>query len=208
MRYFLSVFLLAVVLFSRGAPASVPPLSLPEVQAVEAYLNGLGTLKSRFIQTDNDGKQVGGTFMLKRPGRMRFEYDPPITDFIVADGLLIYYYDGQMKQQSSVPIGHSLANFFLRRELKLSGDVEVSEVKRGGGLLQITLTQTKDPFAGSLTLGLSEKPLELKKWRIVDAQGLITEVELFDSESGIKLDGSKFHYYDPSRKVEKFQSNQ
>jgi len=66
----------------------------------------------------------------------------------------------------------------LRDHLSLGGDLTVKNVKHGGGLLQITLVQTSDPDAGTLTLGFSEDPLSLKKWRIVDAQGLITEVEL------------------------------
>lgn len=173
---------------------------LQEVSAVEAYINDISTLRARFVQTTSDGKQVGGTFLLKRPGRMRFEYAPPLTDFIVADGLFIYYYDGQMKQQSNVLISKSLASFFLRSDLKFSGDISVSDIKRNDGLLRVTLVQSEDSLAGSLTLMVAENPMQLKKWIVVDAQGLVTKVELFDIESGVKLDDDLFHYYDPERK--------
>lgn len=178
---------------------------LPEVKAVQDYLQNLKTLKARFIQTSNDGRQVAGDFMLKRPGRMRFEYDHPIKDFIVADGLMIYYYDGEMKEQKNTLISQSLADFFLRENVRFSGDVKISDVRRADGLLMITLVQTKDPLAGSLILGMTEKPgIQLKKWRVVDAQGMTTEVELFDAVSGISLDNSKFHYYDPDHKKPRF----
>lgn len=178
---------------------------LPEVKAAQDYLQNLKTLKARFIQTSNNGTQLGGDFMLKRPGRMRFEYDHPVKDFIVADGLMIYYYDAEMKEQKNTLISQSLADFFLRENVSFSGDVMVTDVKRADGLLQITLSQTKDPRAGSLVLGLTEKPeLELKKWRVVDAQGMTTEVELFDVISGIKMDNSKFHYYDPEHKKSRY----
>ena len=173
---------------------------LQEVRAVEAYINDISTLRARFVQTTSDGKQVGGTFLLKRPGRMRFEYAPPLTDFIVADGLFIYYYDGQMKQQSNVLISKSLASFFLRSDLKFSGDISVSDIKRNDGLLRVTLVQSEDSLAGSLTLMVAENPMQLKKWIVVDAQGLVTKVELFDIESGVKLDDDLFYYYDPERK--------
>lgn len=192
-----AAFLLA---FLSPAYAAAKEKPLPDVPAIEAYLNSLSTLKSRFVQTTDNGKQVTGTFMLKRPGRMRFEYDPPIEDFIVADGTLIYYYDGQMKQQSSVPISKSLADFFLRTDLKLSGDITVSDLSRANGALQATLTQSKDQMAGTLTLLFSEDPLRLKKWRIVDAQGTTTEVELYEVSPGIALSNSLFHYYDPDHK--------
>ena len=173
---------------------------LQEVSAVEAYINDISTLRARFVQTTSDGKQVGGTFLLKRPGRMPSEYAPPLTDFIVADGLFIYYYDGQMKQQSNVLISKSLASFFLRSDLKFSGDISVSDIKRNDGLLLVTLVQSEDSLEGSLTLMVAENPMQLKKWIVVDAQGLVTKVELFDIESGVKLDDDLFYYYDPERK--------
>lgn len=196
MRLLLSI--LALLWLSPAVARAEP---LPAVKTVEAYLNGISTLKARFVQTANDGKRVTGSFMLKRPGKMRFEYDPPVADFIVADGLFIYYYDGQMKQQSNVPIGQSLADFFLRPNLKLSGDIGVSGVRRDRNLLHVTLTQSKDPLAGSLVLMFSERPLQLRKWRIVDAQGLTTTVELFDALPGVKLKEDLFRYYDPARKA-------
>ncbi|MBI3440845.1 MAG: outer membrane lipoprotein carrier protein LolA [Proteobacteria bacterium] len=198
MRYLLTLAFLCMFLPAALAAKKSEPL--PDSPTIEAYLNSLSTLKSRFVQTDNDGKQVTGTFLLKRPGRLRFEYDPPVKDFIVADGLLVHYYDEKMKQQSSIPISKSLADFFLRAKMQLSGDIAVSGIARMDGLLQLTLTQSKDPLAGSLTLLFGEKPLQLQKWRIVDAQGLTTTVALYDTQSGIDLNGEQFHYYDPENK--------
>jgi outer membrane lipoprotein-sorting protein len=173
-------------------------------QSVQQYLNGIGTLKARFTQTANDGSQAGGWFMLKRPGRLRFQYDKPITDFIVADGAMIYYYDGQMKQQSSAPISKSLADFFLRKNLNLSGDLRISDIKRNKSQLNVTLVQAKDPLSGSLTLILNEKPMTLNAWRIVDSQGLVTTVALSDMQLGVPLDNKNFHYYDPQHKESNF----
>jgi outer membrane lipoprotein-sorting protein len=188
---------LALLLMFQALPAFADAGDQALVQSVESYLNNIGTLRARFVQTANDGTQAGGDFLLKRPGRMRFQYDKPVTDFIVADGSMIYYYDGQMKQQSSAPISKSLADFFLRKNLNLSGDIRVSDIKRVKGLLNLTLVQAKDPLSGTLTLILSENPMELKAWRIVDAQGLVTTVSLSDTVTGQHLDNKYFHYYDP-----------
>lgn len=192
----LVVAALALLLLS-ALPAFADAGDQAAVQGAQDYLNGITTLKARFTQTANDGTQVQGDFLLKRPGRMRFQYDKPVTDFIVADGMMIYYYDGQMKQQSSAPVSKSLADFFLRKNLNLSGDIRVSDVKRDKGLLHLTLVQAKDPLSGSLTLILNENPMELKSWRIVDAQGLVTTVSLSDTVTGIHLSDKFFHYYDP-----------
>lgn len=195
------LFLAFFLLFSPCAMATTPG---EDIGAAQAWLQDLKTLKARFIQTSNDGRQLAGDFLLKRPGRMRFQYDAPITDFIVADGRTIYYYDGQMKEQSNTLISNSLADFFLRKDISFSGDLSVSGVMHDGGLLQVTLIETQEPDIGSLTLGFAEDTLQLKKWRIVDTQGAITEVELFDVKTGVSLDNDLFHYYDPERKKQKF----
>ena len=170
-----------------------------EITQAQSYLNSLATAQSRFIQTTHDGGQLVGTFYLSRPGKLRFEYDPPIEDFVVADGLFLYFYDSQLQEQVNVPIGQSLADFFLRKNADMrDGDVMITDVQRGGGLLQIKLVQKSDPQAGSLTLGLQEKPMRLKKWRVIDAQGLITEVELFYLKTDLEIDKDKFIYRNPA----------
>lgn len=171
---------------------------------VQDYLQHLSTAKARFIQTAPDGTQQVGTFYLNRPGRLRFEYDAPVTDFVVADGTFLYFYDGDLKQTSNAPIGQTLADFLLRKNVNLNGDIKVAGVSTGGGLLQILLTQAADPAAGSLTLGFKGDPFSLKKWRVVDAQGQITEVELFDVRTGLALPASLFVYRDPEHPKGKF----
>lgn len=193
---------------AAAAPKSAPLAEMPEVKKAEAYLNGLRTLKARFTQTDSSGKKLSGDFLLKRPGRMRFQYDPPMTDFIVADGTFVYYYDGQMKQQSSAPIGRSLANFFLRSDIGFTKDLRIESVQRDeAGKLAITLTQEKDPLAGSITLLFhvaADGALMLAGWHVLDPQGLTTDVTLENPQSGIKLDNDMFHYYDPQQKKPRY----
>ena len=195
--------LFAALLIAMPAVAQTPAVSdaNASVAAVQTYLQSLRTLSAKFVQTAPDGTQVGGDFLLKRPGRMRFDYAAPVTDFIVADGRFIYYYDGQMKETANAPISQSLADFFLRDKITLSGDIKVTDVKTENDLLMVTVVQAKDAGAGSLTMGLTTTPrMQLKKWRINDAQGGITEVELFEIAEGISIDSNRFDYYDPNRR--------
>lgn len=193
------IILLFALLFV-SMPVMAQQNTPPEIKQIESYFGGLKTVKSHFIQTNPDGNQLRGTFYLNRPGKLRFEYDST-KDFVVADGLFIYFYDAQLKQQSNAPISQTLADFLLRKDLKLSGDLKVTRVMRAGGLLQVTLIQSKEPKAGELTLGFIEgKNMQLKKWRIKDAVGNITETELFDVQTGIKLPSSLFVYRAPVAK--------
>ncbi len=201
LRIFTALILLvsgfALVSFCGVRPAAAGD----EITQAEGYFQNLKTVKSRFVQTSPDGSQLRGTFYLNRPGKLRFEYDPPSTDFVVADGLFIYFYDGQVKQQTNAPISQTLADFLLRKDLKLSGDLKVTRIMRAGGYLQITVVQKDEPKAGELTLGFIEKPkYQLKKWRVKDSVGNITETELFDMQTGMKLPSSLFAYHDPVSK--------
>lgn len=170
----------------------------PEIDQAESYFRGLKTAKARFVQTAPDGGQSQGMFYLSRPGKLRFQYDAPLKDFVVADGLFIYFYDGELGQQTNAPISQTLADFLLRKELRLTEDLKVTKILRAGGLMQMTIVQRNDPNAGAITLGFREKPFfELKKWRIRDAQGGITEIELIDTQVGVKLPNNLFTYHDP-----------
>ncbi len=167
------------------------------IKKIQDYMNNLHMAKARFVQTASNGMQLVGTFYLSRPGKLRFEYDDPIDDFVVADGRFIYFYDSELEEQMNVPIGQSLADFVLRDHINFSGDVTVSDVRRDQGLLQLTLVQTEDPDAGSIAFAFSEKPFVLRKWRVTDAQNLVTEVELFYLETDVDLNPDLFVYTKP-----------
>jgi outer membrane lipoprotein-sorting protein len=195
MKLFATFVFLSVILIS---PARAQATGQSEIlHKVESYLNNLQTAKARFVQTAYDGSQVIGTFYLDRPGKLRFEYDDPIEDFIVADGFLIYFYDSQLEEQSNAPIGSTLADFILRPELKLTGDIEVTNIRDSDNMLQVSMVQADEPEAGSLTLGFNSNPFQLKKWRVTDSMGSITEIELFQMQTDIHLDDNLFIYSSP-----------
>ena len=201
MRFLVTVLTLFALLIPLSASAKKGDDAWnADIKTAEDYLANLKSARARFVQTTHDGTQLVGTFYLQRPGKLKFEYDPPIKDFVVADGFFIYFYDSQLGEQTNAPIGQTLADFILRDNLKLRDDLTVTNIKRSGGLVQIEIVQTADPEAGSLTLGFSEDPVTLKKWRVVDAQGLITEVELFYLKTGVKHPSGLFVYKDPEKK--------
>lgn len=200
MRFFIFYSLIITLLISFPAAAIAKnSAGAASIAQAENYLQNLNTLKARFLQTAHNGSQLVGTFYLNRPGKLRFEYDEPVEDFIVADGFFIYFYDSELGEQSNAPIGQTLADFLLQPDIRLSGDILVENITRNENLLQIKIAQSADPAAGSLTLGFEENPFRLKKWRVTDAQGLITEIELFNVETGLDLDKSLFIYMDPKR---------
>lgn len=177
-------------------PDVAPDMYTADIRQAETYLRALGTVRADFIQKSSLGGRLSGTFYLDRPGKLRFEYNE-VDDFIVADGFLIYFYDAQLQEQSNAPIGQTLADFLLRDDLRLSGDITVRNVRKVSGYTVLTISQTDDPGAGVVELVFSQIPYALKKWRVIDATGAITEVELKNAQYDLDLPGSLFAYFDP-----------
>ncbi len=196
---------LAALLLAGPAPAQ-PTIAAQDaeiVQRVEDYLETLTTVQARFVQHSQAGGFAQGTFYLSRPGRMRIEYDPPIPFLYVADGFWLTFWDDELKQRTDVPLGSTLADFLIREDVSLSGDITVRDVRRSAefGEVEIDLIQTGDPGAGMLTLVFADEPMAFRRWTVLDAQGLFTEVTLNDPSYGVDLDNSLFRAPRPPRRT-------
>ncbi|TDG12278.1 outer membrane lipoprotein carrier protein LolA [Paracraurococcus ruber] len=183
---------------ARAQPAR--PLSerdRADVARAEAWLNRLTSLKARFLQIAQNGASAEGTGWIVRPGKMRFEYDPPEPLLLVASYGQFFYFDRQLKQATVLPIGATPLGILMRDDLSLSGDVTVTRVERGGGLLRITLIRAGRAAEGRLTLVFSDDPVELRQWAVVDAQGQETRVTLSQPEYGGRFPNLLFDFNDP-----------
>jgi outer membrane lipoprotein-sorting protein len=168
-----------------------------DVASAEAWLNDLRSLKARFLQIAQNGAAVEGTAWIVRPGRMRFEYDPPEPLLLVASHGQFFYFDKALKQATTLPLSATPLGILLRDNLRLSGEITVSRVERSGGLVRITLFRTGQAAEGRLTLVFGGDPVELKQWAVVDAQGQETRVSLFQTEYGGRFPSLLFDFNDP-----------
>ena len=66
-----------------ATPAMAQKLSLNEISQ---YLNSFSSATGEFTQINDDGTISTGQIYIKRPGRVRFEYNPPEQTLVVADG--------------------------------------------------------------------------------------------------------------------------
>ncbi|MFN6953359.1 MAG: LolA family protein [Acetobacteraceae bacterium] len=186
-------------LLAAPAPAqrAAPPARAADIARVEAYLNSLTTLRARFLQVAEGGATAEGTALIWRPGRMRFDYDPPEPTLIVAWEGQVMHFDRELNSPSIVPAAQTPLAVLLRPRIALSGDITVGEVERSGGFLRLTIRRTGAEAEGSLTLVLEENPLALRQWQVVDAQRQRTTVTLTQVETGVRLDPNLFAFNDP-----------
>jgi outer membrane lipoprotein-sorting protein len=204
-----ALFALPLLPLARPALAQRPPaVPAPAAMAlsaqdradltrVEAYLNGLRTLRARFLQVAPDGTINEGDAWIERPGRMRFEYDPPSPLLLVAAGGNGMFYDKTLKQVTYFPLGSTPLGILLSDNLRLQGAATVSGIERLPGQLHVSLFRTAAPGEGSLTLVFADDPLSLRQWVITDPQLRDTSVSLFNVALGGRFDQKLFETADP-----------
>jgi outer membrane lipoprotein-sorting protein len=203
MRNFLAALLLSVTTFFAAIPAGAPAVAQDVAQAqastaeVEKYFNSIRTLQARFVQSNPNGTVLQGTLYVRRPGRMRFEYDAPSQLKIVADGYQVTMWDIATKDFGQWPIGWTAASFLVKEPLSLTGDLQVEKVERSDGMLQLTMSQAKKPQEGKVIVRLGENPMVLRGWTIVDNRGNQVNVSLVNVQSGLQLADSLFRFDGP-----------
>jgi outer membrane lipoprotein-sorting protein len=163
-----------------------------DVKRIEEYLNGITTMQAKFQQFSANQGLVFGNIYVRRPGFLRVQYDAPSEVTLVADSIAISYYDAELNQLNQAPLSASPLWFLLRKHVELGGDVTVTSFQRGPNVFQIGLVQTDEPDAGTVTLVLGDKPLELQQWTIVDAKGQEVRVGLYNAEFGMPLENALF----------------
>lgn len=192
-----AVLLLLVGLSVAAAAPVAAPLAAQdtlELQRLAAYLNGIRTMTADFQQTASNGAISTGRLWVERPGRMRFEYNPPDPIVLLADATSVYYWDRQLNQVSKYDLRDTPAWFFLRDPISFGSDVIVTEFQSVGTLARVTVVEAAHPDEGSLTLVFTKNPLALRQWIVVDQQGKTTTVNLSDLQFGMALDPRLFQY--------------
>jgi outer membrane lipoprotein-sorting protein len=186
-----------------SAMGAVPPPAaaltaqdMADLRRISAYLTGIRTMAARFRQISSDGTTATGSLWMARPGRMRFEYDPPSPILLIADQFYVYYVDKQLAQMSKVGLKSTPAWFLLRDPITFD-DLLVTRFERGANLLRVTVVNPAEPDNGGLTLVFSSEPLALRQWTIVDQQRRATTVSIYDAQFGVALDPGLFVYRDP-----------
>ncbi len=167
------------------------------LRQVEAYLNGLRTLRARFLQVGQNGASAQGTAWIWRPGRMRFDYDPPEPLLLVASGGQVLMYDRELRSPTTVPASTTPVGLLLRPEIRLSGDITVTAVERRGGFLHVSLHRTGAAAEGRLTLSFQEQPMQLRQWTVLDAQARETRVTLYEIDTTTQPNARLFDFNDP-----------
>lgn len=205
MRWFLPLLALSVLWGLAGISAQAQGFSdqdKADIRRVEQYFNRLTTVRSTFLQASSTGHVAQGMFWLSRPGRLRFEYEPPSPILITADGLWLTYQDNELQQTTQLPLASSVLGVLVDEEVVLGDDVLVEAISRQSNVLRVSLRQRDDPDQGTLTLVFQDRPLSLKQWVVEDSQGVEVKVALLNPTFGLDLPASLWRPNDFERQAD------
>ena len=183
--------LLPGFLMGLAGPAAAEKLSLDQIST---YFNGFKTAEAGFTQFNSDGSRSTGRFYLQRPGRARFEYDPPNDALVMAGGGTVAVFDNKSNQPpSEYPLKRTPLNLILKRSVNLKAENMVVAHQEYQGETVIVAQDPEHPEYGSIRLHFSPEPMALTKWVIVDDVGGETTVALEKFETGVKISSFKFN---------------
>ncbi len=198
-RRILSYGLLTATLWPGRAPAA-ETLGADDQRLVDlavAYLQGLTTAKGRFTQVDPRGRPSSGVFYLQRPGRARFDYDPPSGVVIASDGHEVTEVDRRLKTIESYPLGLTPLKLFLAKDIRLDRGVQVMRVIKQDGAFTVVAREAGGRTTGTIALDFADAPIALTGWTLTDARGGQVKVKLQDFAPADPRPSGFFQLADP-----------
>ena len=166
-----------------------------KAQAAKASncLSSLQTLVGNFVQVGPDGTKTKGDFYIQKPGKVRFEYDPPTPIDIIADGSSLAVRDRNLATQDIYPLSQTPLRFLLSDRIDLLKDTNVVNVTSDDLFVTITIEEKRVLIGASrLILMVGAKDGQLKQWTVTDPQGYDTTVAIYNLDSTKKVDPSLF----------------
>jgi outer membrane lipoprotein-sorting protein len=181
----------------RNVPASIfasfDANQKAQAAKVSNYLSSLNTLVGNFVQVGPDGTKTKGGFYIQKPGKVRFEYDPPNPIDIIADGSSLVVRDRKLATQDIYPLSQTPLRFLLSDRIDLMKDTNVVSVTADDLFITVTIEEKQALIGTSrLMLMLGAKDGQLKQWTVTDPQGYDTTVAVYNLDSGKKVDPGMF----------------
>lgn len=187
----ISYFLAPALTLALAMPAAADKLSLGEISA---FLNTMKTAESPFTQINDDGTISTGVLFIKRPGRVRFEYNPPEETLVLASGGAVAIFDAKSNAgPQTYPLNKTPLSIILGRNVNLARARMVTGHGYDGTATTITAQDPDHPEYGNIQLVFTPEPVQLRQWVINDNAGSQTTVILGDLQSGGTLRDALFN---------------
>ena len=185
--------------FAIGAPAIAQSAST--LSSVQSHLKATSSMTADFVQTDRNGQRLSGKLTLKRPGKIRFQYQKDVPLLIVGDGSRLTMIDYQVKQVQSWPVKNSPLGALLDPDRDLTKYAKVLPTG-SDEVVSVEVKDPKRPEYGTITMvfvrdGSAPSGLRLRGWVALDSQNNRTRIDLSNQKFNVAVADSAFKWTDP-----------
>ncbi len=186
-----------------AAPVVAAPAAAPELQQVQAHLAAVSSMTANFTQTDRAGKVLTGVMTMKKPGKIRFQYEKGVPILVVADGSSLYFIDYSVRQMQRWPIGNSPLAVLLDPKRDISPYATLQPTTNPN-VVSVEVRDPKRPEFGRITLIFAKSPgapggLMMQGWVALDSQNNRTTIRLSDQKFNAVVSDGTFRFSDPRR---------
>ncbi|WP_390911425.1 outer-membrane lipoprotein carrier protein LolA [Pseudosulfitobacter sp. SM2401] len=194
---FRSLFAAAFIGNASIASADILPLN-----TISQYLNAMKTAEGDFTQINDDGSISTGKIYIKRPGKMRFEYNAPDSAIVIAGSGSVVVDDKKSNQPpETYPLKRTPLSIILARNVNLGKARMVTGHSYDGTATTVTAQDPDNPEYGSIAMKFTDSPVELRQWVINDSNGGQTTVILGALNKGGNISNAKFNTGSPGSKL-------
>jgi len=163
------------------------------IEKVNAYLSTVQMLTGKFVQVGPDGKRTEGDFYLQKPGKIRFEYNPPSPIELISDGQSVVVRDRLLATQDLYPLSQTPLRFLLSSKIDLLHDTNLVAVYADDVFVTVVIEEKQIALGTNrLMIMFGAKDMQLRQWTVTDPQGYDTTVAVFNLDSTKKPDPSLF----------------
>lgn len=164
---------------------------------VNGWLNSVETYRARFTQIAPDFSASTGILSIRRPGRLRFEYDAPSPLLVVADGTTVAIEDADLETIDRVPLRSTPLWWILKPDVNLAEDANVTDVWQEDGYIYVAARDRNEEMDGTALFAFNPESYALEEWFVTDSLGYTTRVSLSDVETGMRLNPRLFVLDEP-----------
>ena len=185
---------------AQRLPAFTHPTTVPQDLArIDAAMNSTVSFSGRFAQYGSDNSFSQGSIFLKRPGKVRFEYDAPAQMLMVSDGVTLTQVDKALDTKDRIPLKATPLAFFLGENVKLEDDVEVISLQKTMDSISVTAKDGSGEMDGAITMIFDPSTFALREWVVHDGFGQQTKILLSDLKYNERLNPRLFVLRDDRR---------
>jgi len=183
----------AALFGKTGATTALKPEQRALIDRISNYLSSVQNLSGKFVQVGPDGKRTEGQFVIQKPGKVRFEYNPPAMIEIVADGQSVIVRDHNLSTQDVYPLSQTPLRFLLADHVDLLKDTNLVAVYADNVFIT-AVVEEKNPIIGTsrLMIMFSAADMQLKQWTVTDPQGFDTTVAVYNLDTTKRADPNTF----------------